>query len=192
MNSQVLIKALRGYPLAVAGAALSLVIAAGGYVRQSVIPELELHRDDLAHELHGYEANVRNARGLEKDLTEARELVERIDSRIIDPTETVANLQFFLAFEQSAGIRLEDPRKTGITGGRSRGTGRAKTKATPFSEVAYTLDAKGELPSLLEFIHQLEESRYFVRLRSLTLSPSQDLSAGEMSATVSLSILGEP
>ncbi|MGF1484718.1 MAG: hypothetical protein ACFBZ8_10190 [Opitutales bacterium] len=197
MNTQDLVKKLKTYPLAVVGALLTVVVGGFGFVRSDVLPELRLRCDDLRHELSGYEANIRAGDSLQDDLLNAKGVVTKIERRLIDPEETIANLQYFLAFETSTGVDLSDPRLSGITGGNyaaaaTKGKKGKKPKATPFSEVSYNLDASGSYEDLLGLVHALQASRFFMRVDAINLRPSQSLEGGNMDMGLTLSILGQP
>ncbi|MGF1450195.1 MAG: hypothetical protein ACFB20_12370 [Opitutales bacterium] len=198
MNTEALIKKIKSYPLAVAGAVLLIIIGGFGFLRADVLPELRLRRDDLQFELTGYESNIRNGGSLQEDLDKARGIVEQVERRLIDPEETIANLQYFLAFETISGADLSDPRQTGVTGGNyeveaAKGKkSKKKAKATPFSEVGYSLDASGSYDQLLSLIHALQSSRFFLRVDTVNLSPSQSLEGSELAVGLTLSILGRP
>ncbi len=198
MNTEALIKTIKSYPLAVAGGVLLVLIGTFGFLRAEVLPELRLRCDDLKHELSGYESNIRNGGSLQDDLVDAREIVSRVERRLIDPEETIANLQYFLAFETISGADLSDPRQTGVKGGnydvnamKGKKT-KQKVKATPFSEVSYSLEASGTYDQLLSLIHALQSSRFFLRVDAVSLRPSQSLEGGELAVGLSLSILGQP
>jgi Tfp pilus assembly protein PilO len=186
VKTQQLLPKLKAYPLAISLALVALLAAGWTEYRQGDMDQADSDYKDASDQNEIVTNNLVAGRTLDAHLNQLGEDKKTIDAALIDPTQSVANQQYFFGFE-STGVSILDPTE----GNPIVSKDAAEPSITPF-----TLSATGQWDNMVDFIYGLETGPRLLRFNTFRLEKSQQtLNVGSepdrMVLTLSVEILGK-
>jgi len=172
---------LKAYPVAVTGLLLALVIAVVGNMRSGDIIAKEDTLRTLERELNTMNSNLEKGVGIQEQSQEAVAISERIQERLIDPKDTLANLSYFYGLESESGVSMQNPRQAEFTPAGSNS----------FSKVSYSMQVSGSMENVLDLMLRLQSGKYLAKVTNFKISYSTSGDAGDCALSLTVQILGE-
>lgn len=167
MNTKTLIRFLRQYPFAIVGSVVAIALLAIVLIRGGELAAAQSDFEDLQSKVTQIERNEVNAVGLDQDLKEIREVIERVDKRLIDASDTVTQLQMLYKLKDRSGITMGVPE----LGGRIK-TGKATGILTStIPQLKYSFRGPVIYEDLLDFVFYLQNSEQLFVVDRLLLRP---------------------
>lgn len=166
---------IKQYPIGIAGAVITLIVAVLLFGRGDTIAELEQQAGDIDLRVQVIDFNAVNAVGLDSQLQQAKNIVEAIQERLMDPQHRTSNLRYFLGLEEANSITLNDPFPKAVV----------PPRGSPYGRVSYSMTLRGPIESCLNFVYQLRTGPYLTSINAVYLSPG---GGGAASEDVSLRI----
>jgi hypothetical protein len=183
MTNQELGALIKRNPAVVVCGLVSLLLIAGIYFRQGLIPEAEAELAQKAAEGDRYAANIRNSDQLKEQYTDLLAASKEVDARAVRVSQIGSNIQFFYKLESEAGVKLADP---------SQVTRVAAKGKTVFLPVGFNVSAQGDMAQLLLFLRMLENGTRYTRVVSASLTQSVVNRSAPLALTLNLELLGYP
>jgi len=184
MDANAVRNALKKHLVAVLAGA---VFVAGGlwYLARSGTQErLDAEFDALSQKRSRMLTNVLYASGIEEDIARLEQLLGRAEARLFKPADLASNYDYFYQIEKDTGVKITNLRQLAPVG-------KDKEKSQgAYQSIRYQVAFSGKFDQLIAFMDKLERGRAFYRLREMSVSPVGSALDGELSASLSLEILG--
>jgi hypothetical protein len=185
MTSEELTSLIKKNPVGVCCAFISLVLAAGIYLRFGEVPAAEAELAQKTKEADRYSANIKNGAQLKEQYEALAAATKEVDSRLVRANQLGLNNQFFFKLESETGSKLIDFRQNGLVA--------PKGAKTIYSPVGFSVAVQGEMVSLMRFLRQLESGAHYSRIMSATCMPGgKEPRRGSLTLTLSVELLGLP
>lgn len=190
MTLQDLIEKLRRFPVPTTCGVIVFVCFFAFYLRMNLLTELEIENDDVQRQLQQVEQNVTHGKTLSEHITQMKEKVDELESRVIKPAELANNLKYFYELEATTHVAIGDLRQTVA----------APVKGAPktiLTGIDYSVLITGQFHQVVSYLNELEHGRFFYRLESINLQRgrAEGTAASVMtpvSVSLNLELLGWP
>ena len=185
MSNEELIAFLKKNPIGIGCSVLSLALFGGWYYRSGDVPDKEADLAQKQAEGERYALNLVNALQLKDQFDSLVVANKEVESRLVHANRLGPNLQFFFKLESETGVKLTDPRQSGLTAPKKDAT---KSAYTP---VGFSVVLTGDFTQTLNFLRRLESGAHYCRVLSASCSVPQDRSL-PLNVNLSLELLGVP
>ncbi len=177
----VILAKIKQYPIGIVGAVLALIFAVLLFSRGDVLSDLEQQAGDTDLRVQVIDFNAVNAVGLESQLQQARDVIEAVQDRLMDPQHRTSNLRYFLGLEEANRINLSDPFPKAVVPARG----------SPYGRISYSMTLRGPLENCLDFVYELRTGPYLTSISGVYLSPAGGGRAGDVSLRIDFQILSK-
>lgn len=181
MNVAVIVAKLKQYPIAVISVGIAMVFAILIFFRGGLVTERETTLVELESRFQLIQRNVINSNHLAANVDEIKAMVADVESRLIKPSNTVANTRYFLSLENQAGVKINDPSMGEIRTPNPRGL-------PNLTHVSYTLTVNGDFNSVVDLLYLLHTGEHFSRVQSFSIARGRGGST--LTAIINLQFLG--
>ncbi len=186
---------LKKHPFSAVCGGLSLLLAAGYFLRQGGVPEAEALLEERTTESRRLKTNITHAVTLKDHVAALEDANAKVEQRLVRAADLAKNQQYFYKIEADTGVKLMDlrPGGTSAPGGRPAAAGLKKH----YSAVPYSCTVQGTYAQLLAFLRKLEQGEHFPRISSASVSISSGGgdTASEadpvLSLTIAIELLGQ-
>lgn len=178
---QAILAKIKQYPIGIAGAVVTLIVAVMLFGRGDMIDQLEQEANDADLRVQVIDYNAINAVGLDSQLQQVKELVADIQRRLMDPQHRTSNLRYFLGLEEANRITLTDPFPKAVT----------QPKGSIYGRISYSVLLLGSLENCFQFIHQLRTGPYLVSITGVSMSHGSGGGPSDVAIRVDFQILSK-
>ncbi len=186
MNKELIIQIVRKYPIAAVGLVVAILLGGVLYLRSGTLPEEQSKYEELEKTVEVIRRNKISAVNLEQNLEEIRGLVADMESRLMREGARTDHLRYFLRLAEDSQVEMSDPLNTG------RVAPGAKAPLKIYPQLEWRITVRGNLASVLDFIHKSRTDFHPASLQSLTLFPVQGSRSDAVAAELNLSVLARP
>lgn len=181
MNTEQLLAKLKQYPVAVIGAAATLVFGIAIYFTMGAPAELRKQDSALETQWSVMDANRTRAVNLDAELAKAKEAVDSIKGKLLSIQNKTANYQYFYDLEVASGATIVNV----FQEDSPRASDPAKPSPTLYGVMVVRLELQGSLEQVAAFFDRLYAGERLLRVENYTISSGvggrgQAVSAGEL------------
>jgi hypothetical protein len=188
MTSEERMALVKKNPISIGCAALSLLLAAGIYLRMDEIPDAEAVLAEKSKLSERYTLNITNAAQLKEQFDDITEANKAIDARIVRANQFARNTQYFYKLAADSGVKVVDFQQAAL----ATPTGPAAKQASTFTPVGFRVSVQGSITQVLEFLRMLEAGTHYSRVLTATVSGSAANRTAPLTLALSLDLLGLP
>lgn len=173
MSQNPVIANLLKYPIALLGLIASLVLGVGLYLQFTELPQLKAAVTEKQKNVEIVRNNQVNSRDFDAHLDQAKQITAEIESRLMDPDETVSNSQQLQRLMELAEVKFVGtiPTPTYFAVEEDvKGNNGIDTKI--YAQMEYRLRLTGTLAGVLKFVYLLKTAEHYFVLDSIAITPS--------------------
>jgi len=186
MTTEELVAFVRKNLISVVCAAASLLIGFMIYYRSDLLPEARGVLEQKARQGELLAANIEDSGQLKEQHAALVAANETIVDRMIHIDQLAENTGYFYRLESETGTKLADPRQVPWA---------VPPKTAPktnFTSVAFSIQASGTYPQLLDLLRKLETGDHYCRINSLSLKPVGTVRGAPMAMVLNLDLMAVP
>ncbi|NBB79348.1 MAG: hypothetical protein GVY36_07880 [Verrucomicrobia bacterium] len=178
------------YPLAIICFIIFIACAVLTFTRGAKLAELAAQEESLNSRDRVLKRNVKNAVGLEDDLTRAQTVVDAMRGKLFRREERAANANFFYDMEAPFDVRITQINQQG--GGYPLYGEGGIHELKLHSTIVFQIGLTGKIENILSFVHHLKEVDPFIRVANLRLAiGNQNEDAGFLECRLNVVVLSE-
>ena len=189
-TSKDLVVFLKKHPVAIGCGALSLILLAGSYLRNSRVSELSDQLKQNEQEGQRILDDIRNGANLVEQYDALTATTKELDARLVRSSERARNQQYFYRLESDTGVK-EFSLQPGAVGAYQ-----PKGAQAIYTSIGYTISVQGDFRQTLDFLSRLESGQHFFRLISGTVTRdgarATPATTAAVTLTLNLAFLGLP
>jgi len=165
IDSQVLIGALRKYPVLSVAVLICIPLAAVCFYRSDAIIEQQAELETVQAKSSLYRANIVNASQLQQQVDFLIQAKAAIAKRAFRAESLPLNLQYFYKLETDVGVKYLNLNPTGRSAA-------AAAKSGGYIPLNYSVSVQGSFHQIITYLRCLEQGAYFCRINSASVLSS--------------------
>ncbi|MGF1451997.1 MAG: hypothetical protein ACFB21_08000 [Opitutales bacterium] len=188
MNSDVILRFFKQYPVAIIFGLLSLLMLGLIVMGSGDVEAEETAIDEVRLELKKLTTNQQRGVDLTEHVEAIAEIDEAVKARLMDPTAEVVQLGFLLNLEERSNVEADPPGRGRLL--ETGNNGRIFTKELP--QLAFQMSLVAPFQNALGFLYNIRNSRPLMVVDSVRLAPLGNPADREVSMQVGFRALARP
>ena len=154
---------------------------------------LESEIDQVNNRISSMLKNIKNSKGLEKDIESIEGKIEQLNERMFQAQELATNYNYFFNLEDETGVKVSDLKQVGIAEEEVDPKKRRMPKpvVNSYEKIRFHLKASGNYTEVVNFLRKLEGGPSFYRLEKFRLAKPETGDAEELFLDIAFLMLGE-
>ena len=154
---------------------------------------LDSEIDQVNNRISSMLKNIKNSKGLEKDIESIEGKIEQLNERMFQAQELATNYNYFFNLEDETGVKVSDLKQVGIAEEEVDPKKRRMPKpvVNSYEKIRFHLKASGNYTEVVNFLRKLEGGPSFYRLEKFRLAKPETGDAEELFLDIAFLMLGE-
>ena len=165
VDAQVLLGALRRYPVLAAAVLICILLATICFYRADTLAEQKAELEKLQAESSLFRANIANSSQLQQQVDFLAQAKEAIAKRAFRAESLPLNLQYFYKLEADVGVKYLNLNPVG----RSVSAAAKQGASVSYIPLNYSVSVKGSFQQIITYLRCLEQGAYFCRINSASI-----------------------